>query len=490
MRLFHKFFFAFLATTLLTVVLLLSMIGYKLSSDFQRLVTETEHGHLLQVKRSLEQRYAEDGSWQTLLQNEEVWRETVEPGRHMSPPPPRPSVGERNQEKPERQPKNSGTEPPKRIEDVFVINADFLQTGRRITLFDKNKAVVIGRESLADHPVVEALSVEGETVGWLGLIPSSLANDSPANLFLSRQYQLYMLLALLVSVLSLLVAFFVARHFALPLRRITDSTRQIQAGHYDVRVPHQSSDELGQLAGHVNQLAESLDRNQRGRAQWMSDTSHELRTPLTVMKSQLTAVQDKVMVMDDRRLSLLIHEIDGLTRLVNDLAQLSSGDAGGLKYHMHQADPFEWLEEVLSAFQVRFQETDLNLHIQQDVGHGRVLADEGRIKQLFSNLLENSLRYTEASGTIRVKVTAIENTWQFTIEDSYPGVNDDQLERLFDRFYRTEKSRNRQRGGSGLGLAICQQIVQAHHGCINAAHSELGGVSIQVTLPLIEEGEI
>ncbi len=113
-----------------------------------------------------------------------------------------------------------------------------------------------------------------------------------------------------------------------------------------------------------------------------------------------------------------------------------------------------------------------------------VFGDQDRLMQLFNNLLENSLRYTDGGGTVQLSMQLSGEQWQLQFADSAPGVQDAQLEKLFERFYRTEGSRNRASGGSGLGLAICVNIVEAHNGTIRAAHSPFGGVSITVELPL------
>jgi two-component system sensor histidine kinase BaeS len=176
-------------------------------------------------------------------------------------------------------------------------------------------------------------------------------------------------------------------------------------------------------------------------------------------------------------------EVGTLTKLVDDLHQLSMSDEGALAYQKAPVDVINILEVASGAFRERF--ASRNLKIELDLpDHAVVFGDRDRLMQLFNNLLENSLRYTDSGGALRISGKQEDNRFALTFADTAPGVTDLQLTRLFERFYRTEGSRNRASGGSGLGLAICANIVAAHGGSLRAAHSPFGGVSITVELPL------
>ncbi|HCH40120.1 MAG TPA: two-component system sensor histidine kinase BaeA, partial [Enterobacter sp.] len=211
--------------------------------------------------------------------------------------------------------------------------------------------------------------------------------------------------------------------------------------------------------------------------------SHELRTPLAVLRGELEAIQDGVRKFTPESVASLQAEVGTLTKLVEDLHQLSMSDEGALAYQKAPVDVINILEVASGAFRERFASRELRIELSLPE-NAVVFGDRDRLMQLFNNLLENSLRYTDAGGALRIAGKCEEQRFTLTFADTAPGVTDDQLNKLFERFYRTEGSRNRASGGSGLGLAICVNIVEAHGGTLRAAHSPFGGVSITVELPL------
>lgn len=219
------------------------------------------------------------------------------------------------------------------------------------------------------------------------------------------------------------------------------------------------------------------------RRDFMADISHELRTPLAVLRGELEAIQDGVRQFTPDSVASLQAEVGTLTKLVDDLHQLSMSDEGALAYQKSSLDLIPLLEVASGAFRERFASRGLTLQLSLPDSM-TVFGDRDRLMQLFNNLLENSLRYTDSGGGLYISAEQRERMVLLTFADSAPGVSDEQLQKLFERFYRTEGSRNRASGGSGLGLAICVNIVQAHNGLIRAAHSPFGGVSITVELPL------
>ena len=219
------------------------------------------------------------------------------------------------------------------------------------------------------------------------------------------------------------------------------------------------------------------------RKDFVANVSHELRTPLAVLRGELEAIQDGVRQFTPESVASLQAEVGTLTKLVDDLHQLSMSDEGALAYQKAPVDVINILEVVTGAFRERFASRDLKINLSLP-DSAVVFGDRDRLMQLFNNLLENSLRYTDGGGALHISGRQENGRFALTFADSAPGVKDAQLEKLFERFYRTEGSRNRASGGSGLGLAICVNIVEAHGGTIRAAHSPFGGVSITVELPL------
>jgi len=183
-------------------------------------------------------------------------------------------------------------------------------------------------------------------------------------------------------------------------------------------------------------------------------------------------------------LGVLHNQVLTLMKLVEDLNDLSKADQGQLRYQFVPVDVAALLHETMESFAERLASKSLRLETNGlDDLPCIVEADSTRLKQLFSNLLENSVRYTNEGGTIRVSATQQTDTLLIKFDDSEPGVRPQFQEKIFDRFYRTESSRNRLSGGAGLGLSICRAIVESHHGKINAAESPLGGLQILIELP-------
>ncbi len=279
-----------------------------------------------------------------------------------------------------------------------------------------------------------------------------------------------------------------AKHLVSPIKLLIKATGKLRSGDYNTRINKLSNDEIGTLSDNFNDLANTLQQNQINRQDWMSDTSHELRTPLTVIKSQLMAIQDGVLEPSESKLSLLVDEVDKLSRIVDDFYQLSSSDIGGLTYKKSLLDPVNLLHQFLDSFQNKFDDNSLTvLRNMTPQLKCSIVADKDCLLQLFSNLLENSCRYTDQGGKINIITTMKDIGLEIQIQDSAPAVSKPDQSKLFERFYRIEKSRNRNHGGSGLGLALCSQIVEAHQGTITAEDSPLGGLSIVITLPVSME---
>jgi two-component system sensor histidine kinase BaeS len=499
LKLLYKFFFAFFITNIILVGGILILITVNLSSGFNDFVKSTETQHLSDTKQQLIILYQQNHNWQPIKDNVQLWRDIVDPQSKRPPPKPRvdkhssgelrrnePRKSDNNGQKPKERPK-----PKSRNERQFdqPSTSDFIQTGKRLSLYDHDKTVIVGKGYLEDNEIRESIIINGAVIGWLGLKSSSFVDNSPASEFLSQQYKNYYLIATAAILLAFFMALVLSKHLISPIKLLIGGTNKLIKGDYKNRINKTTHDELGMLSDNVNVLADTLENNQKNRFQWMSDTSHELRTPLTVLRAQLIAIQDGIFVADEKRVQLFINEIDNLSHLVNDLYQLSSSDAGGLTYQKEILNPISLLIQVIENFSAKFEHNTLTIDypsLKRLVEDKRcnLLADKERLRQLFTNLLENSCRYTQAPGRIIISGHCDQNFIDILIEDSAPGVASDLQQKLFERFYRVEQSRNRNHGGSGLGLSLCKQIVEAHQGTITALDSSLGGLSIKISLPV------
>jgi two-component system sensor histidine kinase BaeS len=270
-----------------------------------------------------------------------------------------------------------------------------------------------------------------------------------------------------------------------PIKQLTEGAQAFASRNFDTRIETTASDELGHLASHFNTMAESLERYERMRKQWLLDISHELRTPLSILQGEIEAMQDGLRDTNQEMLDSVHSEVLHISRIVNDLHELSLFESGGLHLKKEPVFIVKELRERILLFQKSFAQHSTS--VTDKLGNDEmltVMGDKGRLAQLFANLLDNTLRHTDAPGSLLVSKTNTDSHVSLYFEDSAPGVPDESLDYLFDRLYRVDPSRNRSKGGSGLGLAIAKNIVESHGGEISAAHSSLRGLKITIVLPL------
>lgn len=321
----------------------------------------------------------------------------------------------------------------------------------------------------------------GKIVGWvIGSPPERLTRSTDIN-FDQQQRRTSWYIVGLSALLAALVTWIIARGLLAPVKRLVDGTHHLAAGNFASRVEVSSHDELGQLAHDFNRLASSLEKNESMRRAFMADISHELRTPLAILRGELEAMQDGVRKLTPEAIGSLQSEVVVLTKLVDDLHQLSLSDEGALAYRKQATDLVQLLEVTAGSFAERYRSHGLTLNLFLPE-QAPFFGDPDRLIQLFTNLLENSLRYTDSGGSVQVRIAYETPYWTLTFDDSAPGVDGDHQTQIFERFFRTEGSRNRASGGSGLGLAICKNIAEAHGGNISAEHSDLGGLKITLQL--------
>lgn len=303
--------------------------------------------------------------------------------------------------------------------------------------------------------------------------------------FAKQQREHFALVTLLMLGMSLLLTFPLTNHLLRPINQLTKGTLKLIGGQFTTRIPVTTGDELGRLSDHFNILAKTLEENEKSRKKWVADISHELRTPLSILRGEVEALQDGVHQPTPENLDGLHGEVMHLERLVNDLYELSMSDIGALTYKKIAVDPESILSWTIGFFEQRFANKGVQLTTRLPKNKSCVLlGDPDRLQQLFTNILENSLRYTNSLGSLEIYTEERDECLVINFEDSAPGVGESQLPLLFDRLYRTDLSRQRSGGGAGLGLAICKNIVEAHQGTISSHASRQGGLKISIELPL------
>lgn len=288
----------------------------------------------------------------------------------------------------------------------------------------------------------------------------------------------------LALVLGMLLSYLVSRRLAQPLKRLTQAAERIGQGHLEVRVPALTQDEVGELATAFNAMADNLKRHEDLRKQFTADIAHELRTPLTSIRSFIEAFQDGVLPPNTENLLAIQEEIDRLVFLASDLKDLNIAEMGALHVKADPINLVALIDKVVHNLVPLIQQKGLNLTWEPEEKAISVLGDDRLLTRLFYNLVHNAYKYTESGGQIAVRVQSREADVLVTIEDSGIGIGADDLPFVFERFYRTDKSRARETGGSGIGLALAQQISRLHRGEVSVESSLGKGTKFTVKLPV------
>lgn len=406
-------------------------------------------------------------------------------------------------------------------------------TGQRLLVVDESgraiadSAGMMGRASGTPPANSRSmpLEVDGETIGRLYFLPEGQSGGmggmmmpaggdypsmmdvmremvnqegSPERRFLDAVNNILLIAGGAAISVALLLGLLVSRQITAPLRRIALASRRVAAGDFTQRVQVNSRDELGALANDFNTMAGSLAGNERQRRQLLSDIAHELKTPLSVIQGNLEAMMDGVAEASPERLGSLREEVLLLNRLVNDLRDLSLAESGHLQLHRERVRPADLVSAAVSSLRAEAERRGVLLRSEVREGMPDVNVDPDRIGQVLRNLLSNALRYTDQDGTVSVSASVESSSAQppavgarrfvrLTVSDTGQGIPAGDLPRVFDRFYRVDKSRARASGGTGLGLSVARRLVEAHGGRI-WAESELGeGSSFSFTLPVASD---
>ncbi|WP_151837748.1 MULTISPECIES: sensor histidine kinase efflux regulator BaeS [unclassified Acinetobacter] len=362
----------------------------------------------------------------------------------------------------------------------FVSIPDRLGLSSRLSLYDEKQQFIVG-EPATDQISFRPIIVDDRVVGYLGLKPVLDQDDASSINFFSNQKR-YLLLVYALTVLSSLVAaLLMATYFKKPIQRLLNATLELTRGNYQHQVMIKRNDELGDLSNQLNHLADILHQHEESRRQWVSDTSHELKTPLAVLQAQIEAMQDGIRKGTPEHLNAMMRQVSTLKKLTQDLADLAQADAQQLKCYFAEVNPWDVVVQEVENFKSTFEQNQLEVMLS---GEGTTLSlDRDRFKQIIVNLLGNCVRYTEQGGKIQIHTQQNEQQWIMYVDDSPLGVNDEQLARLGERFYRVDDSRTRSTGGTGLGLALSCKLAQALGGSLTFEHSPLGGLRCVQTFP-------
>ncbi|MBX9243595.1 HAMP domain-containing histidine kinase [Actinotalea ferrariae] len=288
------------------------------------------------------------------------------------------------------------------------------------------------------------------------------------------------------AVASVLVSVFLTRRIARSLSAVSSAATRLGAGRYDSRVPSTGlGTEFEELAESFNAMAARLQEADRLRGRLLADVAHEVRTPVATLSGYLEAVEDGVEPLNSATIAILRDQANRLTRLAQDLAEVTHAEAGDLTLDIEDVAAGELLQAAASAARERASTSGVELRVATGAPTVRVSVDRTRLAQVLDNLVANAIRHTPAGGEVFLAAAPAGSCFvRVTVTDTGEGIAAEHLPHIFERFYRADTARDRAHGGSGIGLAISKALVEAHGGTIAAGSRGLGhGATFTVVLP-------
>jgi len=318
-----------------------------------------------------------------------------------------------------------------------------------------------------------------------GLAEASATRHHVQEAFQSTSAITFGLAVLPELAVALAISLFVSRRIGRSVSTVARAAHELADGNYAIRVPAPGlGEEFDQLATDFNRMASRLHHVEQTRRRLLADLAHEMRTPLATLDAHLEGIEDGVRTLDPATLALMRTQTVRLTRLAEDIADVSRAEEGQITLNLRPVPLGALLESAAAAVRERYTGKGVTLDVVQGPAALTVRADPDRLNQVLGNLLDNALRHTRPQGAVTLTVQAVPAGVTIEVRDTGEGIAPEHLEHVFERFYRADAARDRQHGGSGIGLAISQALVQAHRGTIRVSSAGPGtGATFTVTLP-------
>jgi len=299
-----------------------------------------------------------------------------------------------------------------------------------------------------------------------------------------QRYELSSVLTgIVAAALALALVQLLAHGMTFPLREMVSAARAMARGDYSRRVTATSRDEVGELARAFNSMAAELEQVDRARRDLVANASHELRTPIGALRARLENLVDGVETANPKVLEDLLRHVERLGDLVQQLLDLSKLESGAAPLDRSTVNAGDLLERVADEWRTRAAERNVSLNVELDGSQLILDVDEQRLQQVLGNLVANAIRHSPDGGEVALRAHSRNGHATLEVEDKGPGIAPGEVERVFERFYRSDRARSADDGGSGLGLAIARWIVELHGGTIRVDPASAHGCRIVVELP-------
>jgi len=357
-------------------------------------------------------------------------------------------------------------------------------------LLDENQRIMLDRRTdspaeidsiyqpTPDDLVIE-LRVKEKIVGYLIITSFSLTS----RLGLVRAILLPIgIISFILALFLVIVAILLVRRFVNPLADVIYAARAVANGNLSTRIETQGPQDLKSLSESFNEMAFSLEKNDKERREMLADVAHELRTPLSVIRGRLEGIIDGVYEENGSQVSTALEQTYILERLIEDLRLLTLAETRQLQFDKRNVDVGQLIESTIEMFSAEASEKNIALAFNEKKGNLFATIDPQRFEQVMSNLIGNAFRYVNEGGKVWVTANETNDGLKITVNDNGKGIPEEDLPFIFDRFWRKDKSRSRTSGGTGLGLAIAKHLIEAQGGTIEAKNLDEGGLQVVIEL--------
>lgn len=453
-----KLSFSYVLVALLSVALIMALTNMFLDEHFREYVKQNQEQKNKEVITSISQQYQDDGKW-NLDMVETIGVSALENGLIIK-------VKDVNG---------------KVIWDAKVHNNGMCQ--RIIEHMAQNVSSrypnTKGTYTEVPYPVNYKLSKVGVMeIGSYG--PYYLSDNDLA--FINTLNKLLIGVGIFSLFFSLVLGSIMAKRLTSPISRVISSAQSIAKGFFTDRISEKSTtNEICQLTSTINNLAETLEKQEVLRKKMSADVAHELRTPLATLQSHMEAMIDGIWKPDTDRLKSCHEEIIRINRMVGDLEKLAKYESENLVLNKSKFDVSELIQRIIYNFEPEFKNKGIGIFFESE--NEEIFADKDKFSQVVINLVSNALKYTPNGGTVSVSIKGAEDITEISVKDNGPGIPEEDLPFIFERFYRADKSRNRLTGGSGIGLTIVKTITEAHKGRIEVQSKINEGTEFIISIP-------
>lgn len=302
-------------------------------------------------------------------------------------------------------------------------------------------------------------------------------------------YKVFLLCLIASAIIAFILVYFTAKRITKPLKDINDAAKIISDGNFSKHIEIVSEDEIGQLSKSFNDMAEGLNKLEEYRSKFIANISHDLRSPITSIQGFLNAILDGTIPQEkqERYLKVVLDETNRLTKLTNDILELTKIENQEIELIKENFDINEMIRNILLSLETRIVEKNINMKVIFIQESSWVYADAQKIERVIYNLLDNAIKFTQEKQSITIQTTKSDEKINMLISDTGIGMKEEDLKHIFERFYKADISRGKDKKGTGLGLAIVREIIKAHKETITVK-SEVGvGTTFIFSLTISKE---